>query len=470
MGILLCSVGNCRNEKKVDGLRLTYNAQQTRRSRVFLILVLLMILFVSQLSLFSLNLPFHAGHHNSQHSPVQTNALNLDLNLIWNRTYSRSTFDRGYGIVECQDGGFAIIGETRQEGIDFRSDVWLLRVDESGNLIWNTTFGSVDDERGYDIVERRNGGFAFVGVRDGDLYFVETNSVGFHVRSRTIYTRGVSLGVSIVACNTWGYALLGMISYNQTWLVRMNEFDFIVWNQTYDMALSEGSNTLVECQDGGFAFTGTSNYLTTPDVILVRTDMNGTALWNQTYGGRGDYFSQGLVECEDGGFAFAGAKREYGELEFNIWLVRTNPLGELRWNASYGDEDEYGIANALVQTSSGGFALTGFEDSFAGFYDVVFLMADPMGEPRIDIRLGSFVAEVGHSIVECQDAGFVIVGELFNFAFVYNILLIRIPGPQDPSRQLWLEFALWLPIVVSVLIVVLTMWLLRSKKRVTDKP
>ncbi len=395
--------------------------------------------------------------------------MNLDPSLIWNRTYSRSTYDRGYGIVECQDGGFAIIGETRQEGLEFITDVWLLRVDDLGALLWDTTFGSVYDEQGYDIVERRNGGFAFVGIRDGNLYFVETNSVGFHLRSRTIYAGGVSLGFSIVACNTSGYALLGMISYNQTWLVRMNDLNLVLWNQTYDLALFEGGDTLVECQDGGFAFTGTSNYLTTPDVMLVRTDMNGTVLWNQTYGGNGDYFSQGLVECADGGFAFAGAKREYDEAEFNIWLVRTDHFGEMMWNTTYGDEEEYGIANSLIQTSVGGFALTGFEDSYAGYYDVVFLVTDPSGEPLIDSRLGSFVAEVGHSIIECQDAGFAIVGELFNFAYVYNVLLIRILGPQNPPNYLWLELALLLPIFVSALIVVLTIWLIRSKSRGAKK-
>ncbi|MHA2428173.1 MAG: hypothetical protein ACXADB_09135, partial [Candidatus Hermodarchaeia archaeon] len=160
-------------------------------------------------------------------------------------------------------------------GICF-GDVWLLRVDESGNLLWNTTFGSVDDERGYDLVERRNGGFAFVGIRDGDLYFVETNVEGFHIRSRTLYAGDLSLGLSIVACQTFGYGILGMISYNQTWLIRMNEFDLVLWNHTYDVALFEGSDTLVECQDGGFAFTGTSNYYNTPDVRLFRTDQNGT--------------------------------------------------------------------------------------------------------------------------------------------------------------------------------------------------
>ncbi len=434
-------------------------------------LFLLLILFpvASQTCFLSLNYNFKAGHKGSNQSLLQINSLDFDSSLIWNRTYSRSTYDRGYGIVECRDGGFAIIGETRQEGVEFRSDVWLLRVDETGTLLWNTTFGSVDDERGYDIVERQNGGFAFVGIRDGDLYFVETNLAGVHVRSRTIYAGGVSLGFSIVACNTSGYALLGMISYNQTWLVRMNPLNLILWNQTYDLVLFEGSDALVECQDGGFAFTGTSNYLTTPDVMLVRTDMNGTVLWNQTYGGSGDYFSQGLVECEDGGFAFAGAKREYGELEFNIWLVRTDSYGEMIWNTTYGDNEEYGIANALVKTSAGGFALTGFEDSFAGWYEVVFLVTDPSGETLINSRLGSIVAEVGHSIVECRDAGFAIVGEIFNFAYTYGVLIIRILGPPNPSRILWLELALWLPIVVSAVIVVLTIWLLRSKNRAAKK-
>jgi outer membrane protein assembly factor BamB len=429
------------------------------------------VLVGSRLNLPSSHQTLLSWNSTSHHLSLQTNVQNLDPSLIWNRTYSQSSYDRGYSILECRDGGYAILGETRQEGIESRSDVWLLRVDESGYLLWNTTFGSVDDERGYDLVERPAGGFAFVGVRGGDMYFVETNSVGFHIRSRTLYAGGASLGVSIVACQTFGYALLGMISYNQTWLVRMNELDLVLWNHTYDMALSEGSDTLVECQDGGFAFMGTSNYYNTPDVMLFRTDQNGSVLWNQTYGESGDYFSQGLVECADGGFAFAGAKREYDEVEFNIWLVRTDPFGAMVWNTTYGDENEYGIANAIVETSSGGFALTGFEDSFARYYDALFLVTDPYGELLIDMRLGSFYAEVGHSIVECKDAGFAIVGEFYYFTFVYSVLLIRIPGPQDPIplRNLWLGLALLLPIVVSVVTVVLTIWLLRSKSLASEK-
>ena len=106
---------------------------------------------------------------------------------------------------------------------------------------------------------------------------------------------------------------------------------------------------------------------------------------------------------------------------------------------------------------------------FGSYYDVVFLVTDSFGDRLIDSRLGSLYAEIGHAIVECQDAGFAIVGELYTFAYVYSVLLIRIPGPQIPPRYLWLELAILLPIAVSVLIVVLTMWLLRSKKRAAEK-
>ena len=164
-------------------------------------------------------------------------------------------------------------------------------------------------------------------------------------------------------------------------------------------------------------------------------------------------------------------KREYGEDEFNIWLVRTTPFGEIMWNTTHGDENEYGLDNSLIQTSSGGFALTGLEDSYAGYYNVLFLVTGPNGELLIDARFGGFFAEVGHSIGECQDAGFVIVGELFNFAYVYRVLLIRILGPQDviPLGNRWLGLALLLPIVVSAVIVVLTIWLLRSKSLASEK-
>ncbi|MHA2428174.1 MAG: hypothetical protein ACXADB_09140 [Candidatus Hermodarchaeia archaeon] len=113
------------------------NTKQPHYLCVFPILALLILVpVVSQLDLPLSNLALQVGHQSRHYFPLQLNLGNLDMSQTWNRTYSRSTYDRGYGVVKCQDGGFAIIGETRQEGVEFRSDVWLLRVDESGNLLW----------------------------------------------------------------------------------------------------------------------------------------------------------------------------------------------------------------------------------------------------------------------------------------------------------------------------------------------
>ncbi|KPL08456.1 hypothetical protein AMJ86_00335 [bacterium SM23_57] len=446
----------------MDGQGLANYFQNLRSPRVFLILTLLILFsIISPGSLLSASPTIRSSFKPHQQYRFQRDLENLDQSLIWNQTYNMSPYDRGYAIVQCQGGGFALFGET--EDSQLHTDLLLIRVDSFGNVLWNLRYDYDGNEQGIDFVECLDGGFALVGYKPGEMFLVRTNSMGTPQWYQTFDSIPSCIGASIVHCYTGGFAILCNVYNEETLLLRLDEEGVLLWFKIYETTLYDQGDTLVECHDGGFAFTGTSDNANTPDVMLFRTDAEGNLLWNQTYGTRGYYMGLGLVECEDGGFAFTGYIQEWGSSGSFIWLVRTDAIGVLMWNHTYGD----GFGHSILQTRLGAFAITGsISGVITSYSDVVFYVINSSGQLILNWRLGGPYSQVGNSIIECHDGGFAIVGQAYDQLFFSDVLMIRIPGVEGQNlfqRIQWYGVVIVLPILVSVIIVILTIWVFKSK-------
>ncbi len=236
---------------------------------------------------------------------------------LWNKTFGGVNEEKVGAVIECSGGGFILVGDTTSFGAG-SCDVWLIRTDASGNLLWDVTFGGYYEDRGYDIVECSDGGFAVLG-----------------------YTYSSS---------TRSYDL---------WLIRTDASGNLLWSKTYGSDRFETSRGLVECAGGGFAITGTKYTASSSgDIWLLRTDATGNLLWDEFYGGSDWENSDDLIECSDGGFAITGETRSYGSGGLDLWVIRTNNLGECLWTKSYGGvSSDY--SGGIVEVGAGGFVVAG---------------------------------------------------------------------------------------------------------------
>lgn len=447
----------------MDGLGLANYSQNLRSIGVYLILVILMLFsIISPWALLSFNLTIGNSSQPYYQYRSQRNSENLDQSLIWNQTYNISPYDRGYAIVQCQTGGFALFGET--EDSQLHTDLLLIRIDSFGNSLWNLTYDFDGNEQGIDFVECIDGGFALIGHKPGEMLLVRTNSIGTPQWYKTFDSIPSCFGASIVRCQTGGFAILCNVYDEEALLLRLDEEGIPLWFETYETTPFDNGDTLVECQDGGFAFTGTSDNANSPDVMLFRTDAEGNLLWNQTFGVKGFYLGLGLVECDDSGFAFTGQIHEWGGSGDLIWLVRTDAMGVLMWNNTYGE----GFGYSILQTRSRELVITGVTSgAITSFSDVVFYVINSSGQIIVDWRLGGPFSQVGNSIIECLDGGFAIVGQTYDQLFFSDVLMIRIPGVEGLNlfqRIQWFCVVILFPILVSVIIVMITISSFKSKK------
>ncbi|TET24925.1 MAG: hypothetical protein E3J73_07285 [Candidatus Bathyarchaeum sp.] len=80
----------------------------------------------------------------------------------WNKTYGGPSYDYGYSLVQCDDGGYAVAGHTYSFGAG-SWDCWLVKVDVSGNVEWNQTYGGTSDDLARSVVETGDGGYVIAG-------------------------------------------------------------------------------------------------------------------------------------------------------------------------------------------------------------------------------------------------------------------------------------------------------------------
>jgi hypothetical protein len=233
--------------------------------------------------------------------------------------------------------------------------------------MWSRTYEGAEIDAAYSLIETSDGGYALA-----DSMFVKTDALGNREWNKTYG----GIACSLVATSDGGYALAGANYSTATnydfWLAKTDMLGNIQWNRTYGGTGEDVAYSLVASTDGGYVLAGDTWSFGAggADFWLVKTDSLGNMQWNKTYGGTGDDCARTLVVTSDGGYAIAGIWNcitwaplsNVGYYEGgDFWLVKTDALGNMQWNQTYGGTGG-DLAFSLVATSDGGYALAGTWD------------------------------------------------------------------------------------------------------------
>ena len=189
------------------------------------------------------------------------------------------------------------------------------------------------------------------------------------------------------------------------------------WNKTYGGTDIEGALSVVQSDDGGYALAGAtaSSGAGGYDFWLIKTDANGNAQWNKTYGGTDDELPYVLVQTVDGGYALAGETSSFGAGLSDFWLVKTDAAGNKEWSTTCGGIG-YDMAEGLVQTVDGGYALAGTTYSFGGGpYDAWLVKIDVNGIALWNKRYGGWGGDSARDLVQTVDGGYALAGGTGSF-------------------------------------------------------
>ena len=153
-------------------------------------------------------------------------------------------------------------------------------------------------------------------------------------------------------------------------------FDTTEWSKTFGGTHDDHAYSVIQTSDGNLAIFGYTNSidgditdktLQENDYWLLKLSPEGNLLWSKTYGGSGDDKGQSIIETNDGGFAITGYSMSAdgdgsnNEGFHDNWILRLDAAGNILWEKSFGFSG-HDHAYAVIQTSDGGFFMTGFLD------------------------------------------------------------------------------------------------------------
>jgi len=108
------------------------------------------------------NIPDITGANGPDFWLMKTDSNGL---IEWNYTYGGMEIDIARSIVQTDDGGYVLLGETDSFGAG-RSDFWLIKTNATGTMEWNQTFGGLGSEFPYSLIPTSDGGLVLIGNTD----------------------------------------------------------------------------------------------------------------------------------------------------------------------------------------------------------------------------------------------------------------------------------------------------------------
>lgn len=298
----------------------------------------------------------------------------------WQKFIGGAGNDIGRSVIQLADTGFVIAGYTNSFGAG-GYDVYVIRTDKNGNVIWQKTFGGTDWEFAYDVVQ----------ASDGNL-FVVGNTQSFGNGKMDAYLIKLDLNGNLLLQKTYG----GTENEELKSIIKTNDNNLVTVGYTESRGDVDG--------DGYFA----------------KLDLNGDTLFTRTFGGPYKDFASDVVQkgpAENFDYYIGGAKTYSLNAKTHSYIRRLNSVGLNITDTSYfrnqNDEEFVSVANSKTIPYFTCFARSVILGSNA-MQEEAFMVWPDLHAEKVNAG-GGPENEFVYSIESTFDGGFLSVGSTLGF-------------------------------------------------------
>ncbi|KQC14043.1 MAG: hypothetical protein APR63_06335 [Desulfuromonas sp. SDB] len=309
----------------------------------------------------------------------------------WSRVYGGSDDDFAYAVKQTPDGGYIVIGSTESFG-SYYWNVWILKLDQNGDTVWSKVYDSISDYYEFhDIEIDYDGGYIFGGSYGIYGFFIcKTDNVGDSVWSRvySVYnpTCFYTYPLDIDKTSDGGYIIAGRVDLGNAmgFIMKLDQNGDSSWATVWgdEMYLSSVFESFAK--DYYVGVRGQHFY----NVCLVNFDTQGN------YGWSAGYFNGAYVNCveqtSDSGIVLVTTDPAK--------LIKVDTAGDTIWTRDYG-------GYSVIQDSQDNFLIVSNENN-----DIKLVQTDQSGDIIWARFYGGSSPEVGYSIQQTTDGGYIIAG------------------------------------------------------------
>jgi len=367
---------------------------------------------------------------NKGESDIWVLKLDIEGDIMWKKNYGGTSFEEATSIQQTTDGGYIIAGRTSSNDGDVGqnnggSDIWILKIDSIGNLLWEENYGGTEWEDAKSIQQSLDGGYIVAGrsfSSDGDVegnngefdyWILKLDAMGELEWEKNYGGTATDEARSIQQTTDGGYVVAGWTESgngdfgvnngaSDYWVLKLDNIGNLEWEMNYGGTSFDKATFIQQTIDGGYIVLGRSESndidLTgnngESDCWVIKLDSNGGVEWEKNYGSEGWEEAESIQQTKDGGYVIAG-RSDLGRSNsfFDCWVLKLDNVGDIEWEKTFG-ENEWDGAYSIQQTTDNGYVVAGYseftdEDAIennGGFdYWIVKLASPFVGIQEVDV-------------------------------------------------------------------------------------
>lgn len=212
--------------------------------------------------------------------------LKLDSsgNQIWERIYSRNKYCSAHSILQGTDGGYIVAGYSLGKNED-EVGVWIFKLDSNGNMIWEKIYGKRQLDWASSIIQTIDGGYVVAGfsqpfVKTSDVWIFKLDNQGNIVWEKTYGGDKHDGAFSIIKTTDGGYAIAGYtyskgVDGHEAWIIKLDNNGNIIWDKAYGGREVQCAYSIIQTTDGGYAIVGTG---LNNNTFILKLDSEGNLI------------------------------------------------------------------------------------------------------------------------------------------------------------------------------------------------
>jgi len=355
------------------------------------------------------------------------------------KTYPNSPYEQeGQDVLATPDGGYLMAGYTTNSTIN-DCDVYLVKTDGVGNLLWTRTYGGAKPDFPYHMIETTDGNYFLIGYSqsygggDSDILLMKINPAGDLVWTKTFGGFGNDYGKDIIATTDGNYMIVGWSNSvgpggQNANLIKIDPAGIVIWNKLYGGASQDYGSSVKQCSDGGYIMLGqTFSYgAGGGDAYLVKTNANGDTVWTKTFGGaladEGTYINVNA----DNSFTFLIRDSSNAGQDIDIRIVKTDATGNMIWSKIYGGTQK-DTPKMIQPTADGGYIVGAISRSFGWINPDMWIMKfNNMGDTTWTRHFGGVNNEHCYVVREQPDGSYIATGKTASYGPDMDVILLKI--------------------------------------------
>ena len=349
-------------------------------------------------------------------------AQNCDATQYWAKTYGGNNQDHAFFIQQTTDEGYIVTGYTDSFGAG-RFDIWILKLNTYGNVIWEKTYGRTYNDYARCIQQTSDGGYIVAGYTSNsisenfDLLVLKLDSSGNLLWHKVYGGTGSDTSRSIQQTSDGGYILAAYSNSfgdetTNLWILKLNQDGTVLWEKTYSASSSDIVRSIQQTSDGGYIVAGrTQVSADNTDAWVLKLDSIGEISWQKTYGGNSSDGATSIQQTSEGGYILAGWTSSFALPSSDIWVLKLDSGGDISWQKTYwGDGEDYPVS--IQQTSDGGFVVGGWTTSFdSEGRNCWIVKLDTNGTLSWHTLYGGNLLDEAHFAQETSDGSYILAGD-----------------------------------------------------------